>query len=71
MSKVKMMIFLLCLLMFRGSAWAKSLKPFWQPAKPFRVAQSYVAQGQTTPQEPDDDDDDEDDDSDDDDDDED
>lgn len=57
MSKVKIMIFFLCLLMFRGTVWAKSLKPVSQPAKPFGVAQSYVAQGQTTTQEPDDDDD--------------
>ncbi len=64
MGKVKTIIILLCLFLLRGSAFAKSLKSVSQPAKPFRVAQSYVAQGQPTTQEPDDDDDDEDDNSD-------
>ncbi len=67
MDRVKIIVIFLMLLLSAGSALAKSLKPVWQPAKPFRVAQSYVAQGQTTTPEPDDDDD-EDDDSDDDDD---
>ena len=61
MGKVKMMIVFLCLLLSHGSVWARALKPVSQPTKPFMIAQGYVAQGQTTTQEPDDDDDDDDD----------
>ncbi len=64
MGKIKMMIIFLCLLLSHGSVWARALKPVSQPAKPFMIAQGYVAQGQPTTQEPDDDDDDDDDDSD-------
>ena len=64
MDRVNLIVIFLMLLLLAGSVWARALKPVSKPAKQFMIAQGYVAQEQTTTQEPDDDDDDDDDDSD-------
>ncbi len=57
MEKVKIIVIVLCLLLLGRSVLSRSFKTDSQPTKHFSIAQSYVAQGQTTTEEPDDDDD--------------
>ena len=64
MNKVRIIVIFLCLLLLGSSVAAKSFKSVSQPTTYFSIDKSYVAQGQTTPQEPDDDEDDSDEDDD-------